>query len=282
MWQLDKVSLPGLTRPRLNNVSLSIPSGITAIIGPSGAGKTSLLHLLSGFETSSTGTIIPRAGIKISWIPQDHGLWPHLNVAEHLHAVTTQDISPWLEKFDISDLAAAHPHTLSQGEKCRLALARALASKPDVLLADEPLVHVDPAREGIYWEFLCQAVKSLIYTTHEPEKVLGTAERVICLQGGEVLFNGSVDQLYYQPDTKQLAGFLGPCNWSERPALRPEQIRLQCHADGEWEVIRATFQGSMEQVRVRHSETQLEKIIYHRPSGGNLKTGNRVRIDTLV
>jgi iron(III) transport system ATP-binding protein len=154
LWQLNRA---GLAR-RLSDISLSIQSGVTAVLGHSGAGKTSLLNLLVQFEPPDTGSLDAQFDrgthrIPIFWVPSDGGLWPHLTVAEHIAAVIASspndaETNRWLEEFDLTNRRDSRPDTLSAGEQARLAVARALASDAAVLGMDVPLVHVDPSRVG--------------------------------------------------------------------------------------------------------------------------------------
>src|SRR4051812_35132222 len=180
LWQLQAV---GLGR-RLNDLTLSIESGVTAVLGHSGAGKTSLLNLLVGFETPDSGEISAQFergahAIALFWVPPDGGLWPHLTVAEHIVAVTKTDVNHWLEEFDLVNRRDSRPDTLSAGEQARLSVARALAADAAVLVMDEPLVHLDQNRAGKYWQIIRRhlAVKgtSLVFATHSPKSVLAEA-----------------------------------------------------------------------------------------------------------
>ena len=118
LWQLANVSL---APNRLRDVTVAIHPGITAVVGHSGAGKTSLLNLLVDFEKPDHGTI--QHTLPVFWSPQDAGLWPHLTVREHIAAVGgAADV---LAVFDLTERADCRPAVLSQGECSRLAVARA-------------------------------------------------------------------------------------------------------------------------------------------------------------
>src|SRR5436190_3191501 len=148
LWTLDRVSLGPR---RLHEVSVAISPGVTAVLGWSGAGKTSLLNLLVGFEKPERGIIAgPRS---VFWVPQNGGLWPHCTAREHLRIVKKSDegVDEMLEAFDLTERSDARPSELSDGEQARLSVARALMATVDVLVMDEPLVHVDPARVANYW-----------------------------------------------------------------------------------------------------------------------------------
>lgn len=192
LWKLTNVTLRGRARPRLDGVTVEIPAGITAVMGRSGAGKTSLLNLLVGYERPDRGTIEPGDGdgetrkrdggierggeegssssspplpvppslrhpLATYWAPPDDGLWPHLSVRRHVELPEAGDAAVadrLLNAFDLTGVAEARPGTLSEGERARVSAARALATGARVLVMDEPLAHVDPLRLGHYWDVL--------------------------------------------------------------------------------------------------------------------------------
>ena len=141
VWSVRDVSLDGQTNPRLDHVSVDIPAGRVALLGMSGAGKSSLLRILAGFEEPDSGAVIHRASqspLPVYWAPQDYGLWPHLTVREHLDAVrpsgATVSARDWLERFRLLELSDACPEQLSEGERSRLSVVRALAAEAGYLL----------------------------------------------------------------------------------------------------------------------------------------------------
>ena len=244
LWKLTDVTLRGRSRPRLEGVSVEIPAGITAVMGRSGAGKTSLLNLLVGFERPDRGTIeeggkegggegessslapgLPVAPsllrpLSTYWAPPDDGLWPHLTVRRHLEAAAAGDgarADGLLAAFDLAGVAEARPATLSEGERARVSAARALATGARVLVMDEPLAHVDPQRLGHYWDVLRAHCRerdvSLVFASHQPETVVREADGVLCLDEGRVIWQGAVAEGYDRPPTPELAQFLGPVNW---------------------------------------------------------------------
>jgi len=282
LWRLDQVCLSGLERPRLDSLSFSVHPGFTAVLGCSGSGKSSLLSLLAGFERADSGriTVCQASGhsrLSLFWSPQDHGLWPHLTVLEHIQRVrpsASENPSPspqeWLSLFRLQELAASRPGRLSQGERSRLALARALASEAQVLLLDEPLVHVDPVHCRDDFRTLHERVRSrngsVIFSAHDPQLVLQFADRVLCLRNGKLVFEGPVDHLYFQPPDRELAWMLGPANWispanrlpewKEWPeCIRPDELRLESASDGEFELIRKWNPGPVHEVELRKAGT---------------------------
>ena len=277
LWRLDNVSMPGTHGDRLKELSLDIPKGITALIGPSGAGKSSLLNLLVDFEQAGTGTIHRSASsLSFYWVPQNNGLWPHMNVVEHLAAMSKRPdggrIDEILEKFELSHKKTAYPSQLSKGEQARLAMARALVVPHDVLILDEPLSHLSPARELVLWDLVLTIAgefsTSIVYSTHSPKHVLGSAEHVVCLKEGGVIYSGSVETLYHSPPSFELAEYLGEINWLTEKSnmsiqapigrtfplgVRPECIKLTKCDDASFKVLSSLFRGEI-------TETVLEDL----------------------
>jgi iron(III) transport system ATP-binding protein len=275
---------------------LQLLEGVTAIVGYSGAGKTSLLNLLAGFEKPDGGLI--SGAPAVAWAPQNGGLWPHLNVCEHLQTVCPatrkEEWMALLADFDLTGKLDSRPDELSEGEQSRLSVARALMMPSRVAVMDEPLVHVDPARTEVCWQairrHLASGEKSLIFSTHSSETVLGEASRVVCLGEGRLLYEGGVNDLYWRAPSAELARFLGPVNWfTPGEALqwlgvkeekdicrRPEQIALAAAPDGRFSVETARFRGSAAAADLAELATGTIRRFYHRPSHDWLRPGDRV------
>ncbi len=310
VWKLERVTLAGRPRPRLADVTLAIGAGVTAVLGHSGAGKTSLLNLLVGFEKPDQGTIVAgfdRTGerLPVFWGPPDNGLWAHLTVSEHVRAVLP-DVSgvdarvvDLLNAFDLADKIGSYPDQLSQGECARLALVRALASDAKVLVLDEPLVHVDPAGSQKYWECLRSYFDkrtAVVFSTHCPEVVLREAQQVVCLSEGLVVYVGSVEQLYHEPPERDLAWCLGPANWiaddmpadwltghsAGRRCYRPEQLCVT-KADSSPLVLKSVaFSGSVGEIEFEDERSGGTQRVYHRPVGACFRAGERVVVNVLA
>jgi len=308
LWKLERVVLGR----RLLDLTLPIEAGVTAVLGHSGAGKTSLLNLLVGFERPEAGSLTGELNkgshrIPIFWVPSDGGLWPHLTVAEHVaavlensKAVREMEIDFWLEAFDLTNRRDSRPDTLSAGEQARLSVARALAADAAVLVMDEPLEHVDPSRVGKYWQVIRRHLEkqgaSLVFATHSPRSVLAEARRVICLREGRVLYNGEVEELYWQASSPELAGCLGEANWMEPEAarlwlcreepaarcFRPEQISAQRDEQSPIVVESSHFHGAVAELEVRHETTGAIRTFFHRPATNHLARGTRVILKTLL
>lgn len=308
IWQLESVHRDG-PRPRkarLAPLSLSILPGVTAVIGPSGAGKSTLLNLLVDYEKPDAGTIKfhpnKKAPVPLFWVPPDDGLWPQLTVREHLDAVSpatdAAQIDGLLSDFDLTDHADALPPRLSAGQCDRLSVARALAAGAGVLVMDEPLVHVDAASAVRYWrvvlDHLDRSGASLVFATHDTRSVLAGADRVVCLDDGEMVYAGAVATLYHDPPTERLAGALGPANWvdetdaaawldAEGPArcVRPERLAVVPDDAGVGTVDRSHAVGQTTETRVVHSGTGDARWWVHRTAAA-LEPGQRVAIRVLA
>ena len=304
LWKLEKISLKGENKYRLNDLSLEIDFGITAVMGHSGAGKTSLLNILVDFEKPDSGKITQLIERKehplpLFWVPSNHGLWPHLNVEEHINAVKAAPFSckELLAKFAISDRKKAYPSQLSCGECSRLSIARALAANPAVLVMDEPLLNVDPARKLHFWDIIVDYAEkmniAMVYVSHAPRYVIGFAENIICMANGSIDFSGSVDKLYHNPPSQERAKFLGEINWftcedscffpsEKRPiALRPEQISIKKDSQSKLEVIHSRFMGEITETELKERVSGRSKIFFHRPAGNLLSVGDSVKVEII-
>ncbi len=183
---------------------MTIHPGVTATAGDSGAGKSSLLNLLVGFERPDAGRVVchcsAAAGqLGVYWLPPGDGLWGHLTVRQHLETVRPSAADPvlidqLLTRFDLQNLHRAWPDDLSQGERARLAMARALASQAKVLVLDEPLVHTSLLRQPAYWQIVrdwcSQTDISLVFASHDLKLIAREADWLLVLDEGRLAYSG--------------------------------------------------------------------------------------------
>lgn len=186
-----------------------------ALVGPNGAGKTTLLRAILGVVAprrgritvgdhtlfdSSTNTDLPTERRRLGYVPQDYGLFPHLDVLQNVRFGLDSRRTQWsderreacahtlLEQFELVGLAERRPGHLSGGERQRVALARALASEPDVLLLDEPLAALDVTARRRVRDSLAEHLGALnlptLLVTHDPADVERLAERIVVLEDG--------------------------------------------------------------------------------------------------
>ena len=213
----------------LAGASLRVDRGaLVALLGPSGSGKSTLLRLIAGFERPDAGTVriagreVAGAG---SWTEPEqrhvgmvfqHGaLFPHLTVAANagFGARRRERAAECLELVGLAGRAGAYPHELSGGERQRLALARALAADPEVVLLDEPFAALDAGlRERLREEvaaILRAAGTSALLVTHDQAEALSLADTVAVLRAGRVAQAGSPEEVYERPGSRWVAEFLG-------------------------------------------------------------------------
>ena len=210
-----------IPRPVLIEASFRI-EGFTALLGPSGAGKTSLLKALAGLLKAQGE---PYAGLlpeqrPIGYLPQHAALFPHLrawqNVAFGLAHLPPprrrEEALAWLRRFGLANRAEKRPHELSGGEARRVALARALARKPELLLLDEPTAGLDRMSRDQVLRAILQAVEAhgvkALVATHDPE-LAQAADRVVVLDRGRVLQAGPTAEVYNRPSSLRVASLLG-------------------------------------------------------------------------
>jgi molybdate transport system ATP-binding protein len=212
------MSLAIEVRHRLERIALDVTlragAGLTAIVGPSGAGKTTLLHLVAGLVRPDAGRIaigddvlvdtgrgvwIPPDRRRIGYVTQDSRLFPHLTVGQNLAfghwftpaRVRRLTVSTIADMLDLHPLLARRPARLSGGERQRVALGRALATSPRLLLLDEPLAAVDVARRQEILPYLDRLRRELavptLYVTHTLAEVQDRAEALVTLDEGRVV-----------------------------------------------------------------------------------------------
>ncbi|HTA12316.1 MAG TPA: ABC transporter ATP-binding protein [Solirubrobacteraceae bacterium] len=223
--------------PVLRDLDLQAPAGaLTAVLGLSGCGKTTLLRVIAGFERPERGLVslgdrtLEDAGAtyvaperrEIGYVPQEGALFPHLNVRENVGFGLSrrerrgQTVDGLLEMVGIAALAKRLPHELSGGEQQRVALARALARRPQALLLDEPFSSLDASmrtrvREDVH-ELLRQQGVTTVLVTHDQEEALSLADVVAVLRDGRVVQQAPPAELYERPLDESLARFLGAVN----------------------------------------------------------------------
>jgi iron(III) transport system ATP-binding protein len=301
VWSLKEVTLAGRVRPRLVDVSLEIPAGVSAVMGSSGAGKSSLLGLLADFEKPDDGTVTfhnpgSQSSLPLFWSPQDDGLWPHLSVQQHIDYVRPskpcidRSALQWLELFRLGSLKDSLPELLSQGERSRLAVARTLASEASVIVMDEPLVHVDPMLAHECWEVIAEHIQqncsAVVFSTHDPDTVLKYAQHVICLQDGAAEFCGPVEALYFEPPTKPLAWLLGPCNWFDDDSgwsvcVRPSELEVRLDVDGQFVVESFAAAATVSELKLRDHVSGACRDVFVSRMASEVRAGETVQLTFL-
>ena len=235
-------------------IDLEIAAGeFFTMLGPSGSGKTTTLRMIAGFELPSSGSV-ELAGADVSGVApydraintvfQDYALFPHMTVGENVaygmrvakvaKAERARRAEEALEMVRLPGYAQRKPAELSGGQRQRVALARAIVNRPRVLLLDEPLGALDlKLREQMQVEL--KAIQeevgiTFVYVTHDQDEALTMSDRIAVFNEGRIEQVSPPVELYEQPATEFVAGFVGVSNLLERDGsrftIRPEKIQL--------------------------------------------------------
>ena len=216
----------------VRSVDLEVRSGeICALLGPSGCGKTTTLRLIAGLERPDAGTIeigkrvlagsgefVPPENRRIGMVFQDYALFPHLDVAQNVayglgRKGSRERVAEVLAMVGLEGSAKRPVHELSGGEQQRVAVARALAPAPNLVLLDEPFSNLDATlrdriREQVR-SILSEAGVTALFVTHDQEEALSVADRVAVMRDGAIEQIGSPEEVYSRPTSRWMAGFVG-------------------------------------------------------------------------
>ncbi|NJN72400.1 MAG: ABC transporter ATP-binding protein [Limnothrix sp. RL_2_0] len=271
--------------PAVNTVSLQLQQGeILGLLGPSGCGKTTLLRLIAGFESPTAGTItlstqtvsspeqcLPPEQRNTGMVFQDYALFPHLSIADNIafglrhkskglsRKAIQQRVKETLELVGLSGLEKRYPHELSGGQQQRIALARALAPRPSLILLDEPLSNLDVQVRHRLRHEIRQIIKasgiSAIFVTHDQEEALAISDRIAVMRQGHLEQFGTPEEIYTQPSSRFVAEFVTHANFL--PAILSGDV---------WETeignfkITAVAQDETEQGELMVREEELELV----------------------
>jgi putative spermidine/putrescine transport system ATP-binding protein len=269
----------------VDDLDLDIADGeFFAMLGPSGSGKTTVLRMIAGFETPTSGMIelsgqdatrIPPFRRNVNTVFQDYALFPHMNVEQNVeyglkvkgvaHRERLTRVGDALEMVQLAGFGKRRPTQLSGGQRQRVALARALVNRPRVLLLDEPLGALDlKLREQMQVEL--KAIQrevgiTFVFVTHDQDEALTLADRLAVMRDGRIEQVGSAAEVYERPATRFVAQFVGTSNLltgevAEQVvghrgtvSVRPEKVR----------VLRAGDQPAPGDLRV---EAVVREVVY--------------------
>jgi sulfate transport system ATP-binding protein len=234
----------------LENVSVSIPTGrLTALLGPSGGGKSTLLRIIAGLENADSGRVeiegldatnLPAQKRNVGFVFQHYAAFKHmtvfrnvafgLEIRKHPKAEIRERVHELLELVHLDQFADRLPSQLSGGQRQRMALARALAVKPTVLLLDEPFGALDAKVRKELRDWLRRLHDEVhvttVFVTHDQEEALEVADEIVVINEGRIEQIGSPDQLYDEPANEFVMRFLGPVTKLGNAYVRPHDIEL--------------------------------------------------------
>lgn len=242
----DKGGPNEVTAVQQNSLSIE-PGEFVTVLGPSGCGKTTILRMIAGFETPSSGgifldgkdiTTVPPNRRPMSLVFQSYALFPHLSVQDNVGfglkikkvpaAQAQERVEKVMEKMDILEYAKRPPHALSGGQQQRVALARAIVMEPRVLLFDEPLSNLDARLRdsmrleirNIQREFGITSV----FVTHDQDEAMTMSDKIVIMSRGKIEQVASPEDIYRYPKSRFVADFLGTANFLE---VQVEQVRKE-------------------------------------------------------
>jgi sulfate transport system ATP-binding protein len=234
----------------LEDVSLSVPDGsLTALLGPSGGGKSTLLRVIAGLEAPDSGevlfsgeavTTLPAQERGVGFVFQHYAAFKHMTVRDNIafglkirkrpKAEVRERVDELLGLVHLTGWADRYPAQLSGGQRQRMALARALAVQPRVLLLDEPFGALDATVRKELRDWLRKLHDEVhvttIFVTHDQEEALEVAQQVAVINAGRIEQTGTPDDLYERPANPFVMGFVGPVSQLGGAWVRPHDIEV--------------------------------------------------------
>ncbi len=238
----------------LDNVDVTIKSGqLTALLGPSGGGKSTLLRVIAGLESADSGSVLIEGADatrlspqkrNVGFVFQHYAAFKHMSVAKNVafgleirkrpKAEIKRRVDELLELVHLSQFADRLPAQLSGGQRQRMALARALAVEPSVLLLDEPFGALDAKVRKELRDWLRRLHDEVhvttVFVTHDQEEALEVSDEIVVINSGRIEQVGSPDELYDAPATDFVMSFLGEVTTLGGTLLRPHDIEVSTTA----------------------------------------------------
>jgi sulfate transport system ATP-binding protein len=241
----------------LEDVSITVEDGaLTALLGPSGSGKSTLLRIIAGLEAPDSGEVLiggqdvtdsPARTRGVGFVFQHYAPFKHMTVHDNVafglsvrkrpKGEIGARVGELLSLVRLEGLAERYPSQLSGGQLQRMALARALAVQPRVLLLDEPFGALDAQVRGELREWLRRLHDEIhvttIFVTHDQEEAMEVAKQIVVMNDGRIEQAGPPNELYESPANEFVMSFIGPVNRLGDAFLRPHDIQILPGADGE-------------------------------------------------
>jgi sulfate transport system ATP-binding protein len=239
----------------LEDVSITVGDGaLTALLGPSGSGKSTLLRIIAGLETPDSGEVViggqdvthaPARMRGVGFVFQHYAPFKHMTVHDNVAFGLSvrrrpkdeirERVSELLGLVRLEGLAGRYPSQLSGGQLQRMALARALAVQPQVLLLDEPFGALDAQVRAELREWLRRLHEEIhvttIFVTHDQEEAMEVAEQIVVMNAGRIEQAGAPRELYESPSNEFVMSFIGPVNRLGDAFVRPHDIQILPDSD---------------------------------------------------
>jgi sulfate transport system ATP-binding protein len=263
----------------LDDVSIEVPDGsLTALLGPSGSGKSTLLRAIAGLESLDSGSVLidgedvskkPTRKREVGFVFQHYAAFKHMTVFENVgfglkirkwdKARISDRVHELLRLVQLDGLAERYPSQLSGGQRQRMALARALAVEPQVLLLDEPFGALDAKVRKDLRTWLRrlhdETGVTTIFVTHDQEEAMDVAGQLVLMNEGRVEQSGSADELYEHPANEFVMSFVGEVNRLGDTFVRPHDMEVVLDAD------ERTQEGLVQRIVALGFEVRVELIL---------------------
>jgi sulfate/thiosulfate transport system ATP-binding protein len=263
----------------LDDVSIEVPDGsLTALLGPSGSGKSTLLRAIAGLEDLESGLVTingedatrkPAQKRGVGFVFQHYAAFKHMTVYDNVafglkirkwdKQKTSQRVHELLELVQLDGLAGRFPSQLSGGQRQRMALARALAVEPQVLLLDEPFGALDAKVRKDLRTWLRRLHEEMhvttIFVTHDQEEAMYVAGQLVVMNQGRVEQSGTADELYEHPSNEFVMSFVGEVNRLGDDFVRPHDMEVVLDAD------ERTQEGLVQRIVTLGFEVRVEMVL---------------------
>lgn len=298
--RLDGISKSFGETVALHEMHLDIAEGeFVTFLGPSGCGKSTTLRVLGGFEKPDRGrillqgkdiTALPPEKRNINMVFQDYALFPHMTVAQNMsfglelkgmgRDAIKRQLDEIMSFLELRPFADRYPSQLSGGQRQRVALARALALDPALLLLDEPLGALDAKlRAQVQLELKSiqrQTNKTFFFVTHDQEEALTMSDRIVVMNAGRIEQDGTPEDLYFRPETRFVAEFIGETNLLEGTVREIDASQSEILFDWNGVSLRGQAAHALPMVGQKATASlRLEKIAFYgdRPEAANALKG---------
>ena len=263
----------------LNDVAIEVPDGsLTALLGPSGSGKSTLLRAIAGLEDLDSGQVLidgedvsrkPTQKREVGFVFQHYAAFKHMTVFENVgfglkirrwkKPRIAARVDELLDLVQLQGLAERYPSQLSGGQRQRMALARALAVQPQVLLLDEPFGALDAKVRKDLRTWLRRLHDDMhvttIFVTHDQEEAMDVAGQLVVMNEGRVEQSGTAEQLYEQPANEFVMSFVGEVNRLGENFVRPHDMAVVLDAD------ERTEEGMVQRIVALGFEIRVEFVL---------------------